>query len=162
PDTRRSAVKVSGSDSVSRRNPLAEGLRVPRTPDPCVLVIFGASGDLTKRKLLPAIYSLAVRNLLPDEFAIVGVARTPESDAQFRRRMKDAVRTFGRDPIDEKVWRRLASGMHYVATDFAVERGEDELFALLTKLDRERATAGNRVFYFAVPPSAISTLVEEL
>ena len=74
------------------RNPLAEGLRIPRTPDPCAVVIFGASGDLTKRKLFPAIYSLAVRNLLPDEVAVVGVARTPETDAQFRARMKDAVR----------------------------------------------------------------------
>ena len=104
-------------------NPLAEGLRLPRTPDACALVIFGASGDLTKRKLFPAIWSLAVRNLLPDEFAIVGVARTEETDAQFRARMKDAVREFGRDPIDEKVWKRLAAGMHYIATDFSSEKG---------------------------------------
>ncbi len=144
------------------RNPLAEGLRLPRTPDPCALVIFGASGDLTRRKLLPAIYSLAVRDLLPEQLAIVGVARTQETDAKFRSRMKEAVREFGRDELDEKVWKRLAAGMHYMATDFAADRGEDELVALLAKLDRERGTAGNRVFYFAVPPSAISTLVEDL
>jgi glucose-6-phosphate 1-dehydrogenase len=144
------------------RNPLAEGLRLPRTPDPCALVIFGASGDLTRRKLLPAIYSLAVRDLLPEQLAIVGVARTEETDAKFRSRMKEAVREFGRDELDEKVWKRLAAGMHYMATDFAADRGEDELVALLAKLDRERGTAGNRVFYFAVPPSAISTLVEDL
>jgi len=143
-------------------NPLAEGLRLPRTPDPCALVVFGASGDLTKRKLFPAIWSLAVRDLLPEEFAVVGVSRSEETDARFKARMKDAVRAFGRDPIDEKVWKRLAAGMHYVATDFASDRGEDELFELLTKLDQERGTDGNRVFYFAVPPSAISTLVEEL
>jgi glucose-6-phosphate 1-dehydrogenase len=140
-------------------NPLAEGLRLPRTPDPCALVIFGASGDLTMRKLFPAIWSLAVRDLLPDEIAIVGVARTPETNAQFRARMKDAVREFGRDPIVEKVWKRLASGMHYIATDFSSEKGEDALIPLLAKLDRERGTAGNRVFYLAVPPRAIGILV---
>jgi glucose-6-phosphate 1-dehydrogenase len=144
------------------RNPLAEGLNLPRTPDPCALVIFGASGDLTRRKLFPAIYSLAVRNLLPDELAIVGVSRSEETDAEFRARMKDSVREFGRDPIDEKVWKRLAAGMHYMSTDFASDEGEDELFALLTRLDEERGTQGNRVFYFAVPPGAISTLVEEI
>jgi glucose-6-phosphate 1-dehydrogenase len=144
------------------RNSLAEGLRLPRTPDPCALVIFGASGDLTRRKLIPAIWSLAVRGLLPDDFAIVGVARTEETDAGFRARMKDAVREFGRDPVDEKVWRRLAAGMHYVATDFAADRGEDSLVELLAKLDRERGTAGNRVFYLAVPPAAIATLIEKV
>ncbi len=144
------------------RNPLAEGLRLPRTPDPCALVIFGASGDLTRRKLFPAIYSLAFRNLLPERLAIVGVARTEESDTAFRTRMKKAVREFGRDPLEEKVWKRLADGMHYIATDFAADKGEDELVALLARLDQERGTAGNRVFYLAVPPAAIATLVEEL
>jgi glucose-6-phosphate 1-dehydrogenase len=144
------------------RNPLREGLRLPRTPDPCVLVIFGASGDLTRRKLFPAVYSLAVRNLLPERFAIVGVARTEETDAEFRQRMKEAVQQFGRDPLDEKVWRRLAAGMHYIATDFASEGAEDSLVALLQKLDRERGTAGNRLLYFAVPPGAISVLLDRV
>jgi len=144
------------------RNPLAEGLRLPRTPEPCALVIFGASGDLTRRKLIPAVYSLAVRDLLPERFAIVGVARTEETDAKFRARMKDAVREFGRDRLDEKVWKRLAEGMHYVATDFAADDGEDALVELLGRIDEERGTAGNRVFYLAVPPKAISTLIEEI
>ena len=99
-----------------------EGLRLPRTPDPCALVIFGASGDLTARKLFPALYSLAVRDLLPEQFAIVGVARTPETDAEFRARMKEAVREFGRDKLDEKVWRRLAAG-HALRLDRLRERG---------------------------------------
>jgi glucose-6-phosphate 1-dehydrogenase len=143
-------------------NPLREGLRVPRTPDPCALVIFGASGDLTRRKLFPAVYSLAVRNLLPERFAIVGVARTEETDAQFRAAMKEAVRTFGRDKLDEQVWQRLAAGMHYVATDFASDGGENALVDLLAKLDEERGTAGNRLFYLAVPPMAISVLADRL
>ncbi len=144
------------------RNPLRQGLRLARTPEPCALVIFGASGDLTRRKLFPAIYSLAVRNLLPEEFAVVGVARSQETDAGFRSRMKEAVREFGRDPIEEKVWRRLAAGMRYVSTDFADDGGEDRLIDLLAELDAERGTAGNRVFYFAVPPTAIAILVDRL
>jgi glucose-6-phosphate 1-dehydrogenase len=144
------------------KNPLAHGLNLPRTPDPCAIVIFGAAGDLTRRKLFPAIYSLAVRDLVPDELAIVGVSRSEETDADFRARMKDAVREFGRDPIDEKVWKRLAGGMHYVSTDFAADQGEDALVALLARLDEERGTQGNRVFYLAVPPGAIATLVEEI
>ena len=144
------------------RNPLAEGLRLPRTPDPCALVIFGASGDLTRRKLIPAIYSLAVRDLLPEQFAIVGVARTEETDAEFRSRMKDAVREFGRDELDEKVWKRLGGVMRYLPTDFASDMGEDALVDLLAELDAKRGTAGNRVFYFAVPPRAIATLVDKL
>ena len=145
-----------------QENPLLEGLRLRRMPEPCVLVIFGASGDLTKRKLFPALYSLAVRRLLPDKFAVVGVARTEESDDEFRERMKEAVQKFGRDEFKEDVWNWLAAGMHYLATDFADEEGENRLAKLLTNLDRERDTAGNRVYYLAVPPDAISTLLHEI
>jgi glucose-6-phosphate 1-dehydrogenase len=143
-------------------NPLREGLHLPRTPDPCALVIFGASGDLMRRKLFPALYSLAVRNLLPERLAIVGVSRTHETDARFKASMKEAVRKFGRDKLDEKVWKRLAAGMHYVATDFASGGGENALIELLRRLDDERGTAGNRFFYLAVPPSAISVLIDRL
>jgi glucose-6-phosphate 1-dehydrogenase len=147
---------------LSERNPLREGLTLPRVPDPCALVIFGASGDLTRRKLFPAIYALAARGLLPERFALVGVARTEESDEEFKRRMKEAVREFGRDKLDERVWRRLAAGMHYVSTDVAGGGGEDVLLDLLARLDAEHGTAGNRVFYLAVPPAAFSILVAKL
>jgi glucose-6-phosphate 1-dehydrogenase len=143
-------------------NPLKEGLRLPRVPDPCALVIFGASGDLTRRKLFPAIYSLAARNLIPERFALIGVARTEETDAEFRARMKEAVEEFGRDRLDEKVWRRLAAAMHYCAADVSMGGGDDALFRLLARMDRQRGTAGNRVFYLAVPPSAFPVLVEKL
>jgi glucose-6-phosphate 1-dehydrogenase len=147
---------------VSDRNPLREGLKLPRVPAPCALVIFGASGDLTRRKLFPAIYSLAARGLLPEHFAIVGVSRTEETDAEFKARMKEAVQEFGRDKFDEKVWKRLSAGMHYVAADVSMGGGEDVLLDLLAQLDRRRGTAGNRVFYLAVPPTAFSILVEKL
>ena len=147
---------------MSARNPLREGLKLPRVPAPCALVVFGASGDLTRRKLFPAIYALAARGMLPEHFAIVGVSRTEETDAEFKARMKESVREFGRDKLDEKVWKRLAAGMHYVAADVAGGGGEDALLDLLARLDRQRGTAGNRVFYLAVPPSAFSILMEKL
>jgi glucose-6-phosphate 1-dehydrogenase len=143
-------------------NPLVDGLRVRRRPDPCILVIFGASGDLTAKKLLPALYSLSYRRLLPESFAIVGAARSEESDDDFRERMKQAVREHARDPFEEEVWERLADGMHYVTLDFADAKAEDELRDTLTALDKERGTLGNRVYYFAVPPSAIGMLASEI
>ena len=138
-------------------NPLLEGLKLRRTPDPCVFVIFGASGDLTQRKLIPAIYSLAYRHLLPEKFAVVGVARSQENDEQFRQRMEAAVREHARDPFRDDVWGPLADGMYYVSTEFADDSGEDRLTSLLSQLDQERGTAGNRLVYFAVPPSAGTT-----
>jgi glucose-6-phosphate 1-dehydrogenase len=141
-------------------NPLLEGLRLRRTPDPCVLVIFGASGDLTHKKLFPALYSLAYRRLLPERFAIVGVARTEGSDEQFREEMKEAVRQHGRDELREDVWESLAEGMRWVTTDFADEGGEDVLFQVLAELDEQRGTAGNRLYYLAIPPGAFRMVVE--
>jgi glucose-6-phosphate 1-dehydrogenase len=143
-------------------NPLLEGLKMRRTPDPCVFVIFGASGDLTQRKLFPALYSLAYRRLLPEKFAVVGVARSEMSDEDFRQRMEAAVREHARDPFRDDVWETIAGGVRYISTEFDNDEGEDALARCLTALDEDRGTAGNRLYYFAVPPSAIATIVEEL
>jgi glucose-6-phosphate 1-dehydrogenase len=148
--------------AVTAENPLLEGLRLQRTPDPCALVIFGASGDLTRRKLFPALYSLALRRLLPERFGVVGVARTEETDDGFRERMKDAVQEFGRDEFRDDMWEWLAEGMRYVATDFADEEGQNRVVQALNELDEQRGTAGNRVYYLAVPPDALNTLVREI
>ena len=148
--------------STAEANPLLEGLRLRRTPDPCALVIFGASGDLTQRKLLPALYSLAARRLLPERFGIVGVARTEQTTKQFVAAMKKAVVEHGRDELDAGVWDDLAAGMRYVATDFADDRGEDAVVDALRELDEQRGTGGNRVYYLAVPPVAFETIVNEL
>ena len=91
-------------------NPLLEGLRLRRRPDPCALVIFGASGDLTQRKLIPAVYSLAVRRLLPTSFGIVGVGRTALESEQWREQMRDAVQHHARDAYDRETWDWLAAG----------------------------------------------------
>jgi glucose-6-phosphate 1-dehydrogenase len=143
-------------------NPLLEGLQLRRTPDPCAVVIFGASGDLTKKKLFPALYSLAFRRLLPEKFGIVGVARTEESDEEFKTRMKAAVQEFGRDEFRDDVWESLTDGLRYLPMDFADESGEDELAQTLAELDDERGTMGNRVYYLAIPPSVFPTVVDAL
>jgi glucose-6-phosphate 1-dehydrogenase len=144
-----------------QENPLEVGLPLSRRPEPCAMVIFGASGDLTKRKLFPALYSLAFRELLPEQFAVLGVARTEETDDAFRERMKAAVQEFGRDEFRDDVWERLAAGIRYVTADFMDKKAFfDRVGKVLTGLDEERGIAGNRVCYFAVPPDVIEPIVE--
>jgi glucose-6-phosphate 1-dehydrogenase len=143
-------------------NPLAQGLGIRRTPDPCALVVFGASGDLTKRKLLPALYALAYRGLLPERFAVVGVARTEQSTRQFVTAMRRAVKEFARDPFRTDVFESLAAGMRYVQTDFADDAGEDVVGLTLDELDAKRGTGGNRLHYLAVPPQAFPVVVREI
>jgi glucose-6-phosphate 1-dehydrogenase len=148
--------------ATTQANPLLEGLQLRRRPDPCALVIFGASGDLTQKKLFPALYSLAFRRLLPERFAVVGVARTEESDENFKQRMKEAVQQHGRDEFRDDAWETLADGMRYIATDFADEGGENEVAQALEQLDEERELGGNRVYYLAIPPGVFPTVVSAL
>jgi len=148
--------------ATEEENPLLEGLRRRRTPEPCALTIFGASGDLTQRKLFPALYALAVRHLLPERFAVVGVARTEMETDDFVARMREAVIEHGRDEFQEEVWEELAAGVRYIVSDFSEHSGWDALAACLTELDEERGTAGNRVFYLAVPPGAFAGIVENV
>jgi glucose-6-phosphate 1-dehydrogenase len=143
-------------------NPLLEGLELRRRPEPCVLTIFGASGDLTRRKIFPALYSLALRDLIPEQFAVLGVARSEHSTEEFVSSMEAAVREFGRDEFRQDVWDDLARGTRYLATEFADEEGEEQVRRCLTELDEDFGTKGNRVYYLAVPPSAMPKLIEEL
>jgi glucose-6-phosphate 1-dehydrogenase len=143
-------------------NPLLEGLGLARTPESCAIVIFGASGDLTHKKLFPALYSLAFRRLLPRNFAVLGVARTEGSDEEFREDMKSAVQEHGRDPFRDDIWETLAEGMCYLDMDFGDDASWTKVTKKLADLDKNMGTGGNRVYYFAVPPSAIGTLVQEI
>src|SRR5437867_1521950 len=99
-------------------NPLREGLRIARTPESCAVVVFGATGDLTARKLMPALYNLARDRLLPGGYSIVGFARRDWSDEQFRATMKDAVAKYSREPLSEDLWHSFARGLHYVRGTF--------------------------------------------
>jgi glucose-6-phosphate 1-dehydrogenase len=148
--------------AAAKENPLADGLSLSKTPDPCVLVVFGASGDLTHKKIMPALYALAVRRLLPERFAVVGVARTDGDDATFRKDMQGAVQEHARDPFRQDVWDELAANLHWVTTDFADAGGEDKLHSLVDKLDKEHDLGGNHVYYLAVPPPAFPTIVDAL
>src|SRR6188472_2920338 len=115
-------------------NPLLEGLVLRRRPAPCTLVIFGASGDLTQRKLMPALYSLAFRGLLPERFTVVGAARSEETDEEFRERMKEAVQKYARDEFRQELWDELAAGLFYATLDFSDMSGEDRLEELLERV----------------------------
>jgi glucose-6-phosphate 1-dehydrogenase len=153
---------VATQSVATEQNPLLEGLRLRRRPEPCVLSIFGASGDLTRRKIFPALYSLALRDLLPEQFAVLGIARTEQSTEDFIRAMEAAVREFGRDEFHQDTWDELASRTRYIGTDVADEEGQDRVARCLTELDEEQGTRGNRVYYFAVPPVAMPKLADEL
>ena len=133
-------------------NPLLEGLRLKRTPEPCIITIFGASGDLTARKLFPALYSLAFRRLLPEHFAVVGSARSEMTDDAFREAMRRAVEEHGRDPVHDDVWDWLAERTSWVPTEFSENAGEDRIGTHLEQVDEQWQTQGNRVYYLAVPP----------
>jgi glucose-6-phosphate 1-dehydrogenase len=136
-------------------NPLAEGLAAERRAPPGVLVIFGASGDLTSRKLLPAIASLAKRRLLPPAFSVVGIARTELSDEDFRQLAMKAV-------PDDGPWAELVKGFRYVAGDYTHPDTFDALKKVLDELDQQRGTAGNRTYYLATIPSVFPDVAQAL
>ena len=144
-------------------NPLRRGLAEDRTIDPCAVVIFGASGDLTKRKLMPALYNLAVSRSLSSGSAVVGVARREKSHEDFRSEMKTAISKYSRrKPIDEAVWSDFERGVSYVAGTFDDSKTFERLAQHLAELDRDRGCGGNRLFYLAVPPAEIHAIATKL
>ena len=144
-------------------NPLREGLRLERIPEPCTIIIFGASGDLTKRKLVPALYSLAQQNLLPAGFSILGTARTALSHESFRARMQEAVNQFFlAGPVDSSVWENFAAGIFYIPTDIGDAKSFESLGELLAQIDQQRGASANRLFYFSTPPTLYAPLAQML
>src|SRR5262245_57614012 len=119
---------------------------------PCALVIFGASGDLAKRKLIPAIYELAREKLLPEKFVLVGYARSPMSDEQFRGECREAVKQFARTkPVDESIRSRVEKASFYLAADYGSDEGHAKLGEKLRGFDKTHGTEGNRLFYLSTP-----------
>jgi glucose-6-phosphate 1-dehydrogenase len=148
---------------VEAPNPLREGLRIKNSPEPCVMVIFGATGDLTHRKLLPALYDLALEQPLPAGFSVVGFARRPYTDEQFRQQALESVNQYCRQkPVNPQVWEGFAAGIHYLQADFHDAKGYEKLNNLLNMLDRERGTGGNRIFYLSTPPSQYPEIIQNL
>src|SRR6266550_2914530 len=161
--SRRNRHMAQAPAATLTQNVLREGLILSRTPDPAVMVIFGASGDLTARKLMPALYNLALNRYLPSGFSVIGVADTPLSEDDFRAHMADAVRKFSRtQPVDRAVWQSVAEGLSYVRMPFDDLDGYGRLAAELERMDRARGTNGNRVFYFATAPQFFPVIVERL
>ncbi|HJZ60680.1 MAG TPA: glucose-6-phosphate dehydrogenase, partial [Miltoncostaeaceae bacterium] len=139
------------------------GLRLTRTPAPCVVVIFGASGDLTQRKLGPALYNLHLQRLLPPETAIVGVARRDMSDEAFAARLRKGIEAHSRNGIDdEAVWESFARRVHYAQFSFDDEEGYRRLGDLLERLDREDGTGGSRLYYLATAPEFFPVIATSL
>ena len=130
--------------------------------DPCAMVIFGAAGDLTRRKLVPALYNLASYQLLPPGFAVVGVARRPMSTEQFRARMAEDLQRFATGPTDPALLQGLVQRMHYLEGDFGDAALYPRLAALLAEVDAEHGTAGNTFYYLATAPEAFGPIVEQL
>ena len=130
---------------------------------PCAFVVFGASGDLTHRKLAPALYQLERRGLLPERFTMVGIARRPYDDAAFRAELEKAVREFAPPgTFDPQVWARFAANVHYVAGEFHDPAAYVRLASRLEALDRERSLEGNRLYYLATPGSEFATILHRL
>src|SRR5690349_22669448 len=121
-------------------NPLREGLSTRAVPQPCAIVIFGATGDLTHRKLLPALYNLAADGELPPAVTVIGFARRPKSDDDFRKEMVESVKKFSRQTVRDEIWKTFAQTLFYHQSDFADENGFKTLAERLTKIDKERGT----------------------
>jgi glucose-6-phosphate 1-dehydrogenase len=150
---------MSGSD-LETENPLREGLVGERQPEPCAMVIFGASGDLTKRKLVPALYTLARERLLPAGFAIVGMARR---EIPFAEQMREAADKYARRrPVDPALWSSFGSGISYVAGNFDDPEAYERLKAHLAEVDAQRGTSGNRIFYISTPPESFEPILQNL
>lgn len=144
-------------------HPLEELGLSSRFAEPCILVIFGATGDLTARKLMPALYNLAREGQLPSQFACVGFARRPKTNEEFRKEMYDAINAFSRvKPIEESLWSNFKEHIFYHQSEFHEEEGYERLSKMLGELDARLGTKGNRVFYLSTQPSFFTLICEKL
>ena len=133
---------------------------MPNRADDCILVIFGASGDLTRRKLLPAIYNLAEAGLLPERFAIVGVARPPIDESSYRQQMRERVADAEGEPLEADKWKRIEERLHYVSGEFHDERLYQSLEKTLNEVGARNSIPPNYLFYFAIPPDLFATVAD--
>ena len=143
-------------------NPLRVGLQQERTADPAIIVIFGASGDLTQRKLIPAIYQIKRERRLPSEMTIVGVSRRDWSHDYFRQHLKDGMEEFGKGVGNEDLWNDFAKGIFYCSGNMDEPQSYEKLKNFLAELDGKRGTRGNRVFYLAVSPKFFKPALKQL
>ncbi len=145
-------------------NPLRDprDRRIPWVAGPCVLVMFGVTGDLARKKLMPAVYDLANRGLLPPGFSLVGYARRDWADEDFAQLTYDAVKEHARTPFRDTVWQQLSEGVRFVQGDFDDDAAFDRLAQCVRRLDDERGTGGNYAFYLSIPPKFFPVVVQQL
>ncbi|PKH41881.1 glucose-6-phosphate 1-dehydrogenase [Nocardioides alpinus] len=145
-------------------NPLRDpqDRRLPRIAGPCGMVLFGVTGDLSRKKIMPAIYDLANRGLLPPGFSLVGFARRDWEDQDFAQIVHDAVKEHARTPFREEVWKQLAEGFRFVPGNFDDDQAFEQLRRTVEELDQLRGTGGNMAFYLAIPPGFFGTVVGQL
>src|SRR5690348_9218392 len=135
---------------------------VPQAGDPCAIVIFGASGDLTKRKLIPALYNLTSYGLLPRHFSIIGVGRQDWSDDAFRDQLGKDLAQLGTQPVDPKVWDYFRRQMSFCSGDFTDDSTYECLKGSLERSEKELGTAGNAIFYFSIQPDFFALVAKKL
>ena len=157
-------VLADRDDASEPRNPLRDpqDRRIPRVAGPCVLVMFGVTGDLARKKLMPAIYDLANRGLLPPGFSFVGFARRDWENEDFAQLTYQAVKEYARTPFRDAVWDQLSEGVRFVSGSFGDDDAFDQLAACVRELDVERGTGGNYAFYLSVPPGQFPVVARQL
>ena len=143
-------------------NPFRIGLRQERNPQPLILVIFGASGDLTQRKLVPALYKMKQERRLPPELTIVGVARRDWSHDYFREKMLEGIEEFSDGIGNQELWDDFADGLYYCSGNMDEPESYQKLKTFLKELDSKRGTRGNRVFYLSVSPNFFPPGIKQL
>ncbi len=155
---------VRGGPQSGLRNPLRDtrDRRLPRVPDPCALVVFGITGDLARKKLLPAVYDLGNRGLLPPGFILVGFARRDWQDGDFEDMARTAAKAGARTAWREEVWQRLAAAVRFVPGSFDDDASFDVLATTLAEQSVRNGIPGNTAFYLSIPPSAFPVVLEQL
>ncbi len=145
-------------------NPLRdpEDRRLPRIAGPCGMVLFGVTGDLSRKKVMPAIYDLANRGLLPPGFSLTGFARRDWANEDFAQVVHDSVKQHARTEFREEVWKQLAEGFRFVPGNFDDDTAFNTLRRTIEELDEVRGTAGNHAFYLAIPPGFFGDVVGQL
>lgn len=145
-------------------NPLrvVEDRRLNRVAGPCALVLFGVTGDLARKKLMPAVYDLANRGLLPPGFALVGFARRDWDNEDFAKVVHDSVKEYARTEFREEVWQQILRGIRFVQGEFTDDSAFDRLKKTVAELDAERGTMGNHAFYLSIPPRSFPEVISQL
>src|SRR5882757_4790574 len=158
----RAAEKNPSAMADSQRHPFLHGLSKHRGAPPTVVVIFGASGDLTARKLIPAVYNLGFDNLLPSDFYLVGYGRKPIPDEEFRTLASDAIKEFSRRELNADVWSRIANQTSYVAGGYDEKAAFDKLAAHIDEIEKKLGRDVQRLFYISTPPSVFAPILQNL